>query len=168
MTDEHWTVAVAIAVAALASLPAAGEAIRTERSIALDAALEAATAAQARCRKDGFQTTVTVLDRAGRTRVVLHDDGASPHTIEHSLRKAYTALTYRTPSGEYGKRATANPQSVGPLHLANITTAEGGLPIRAGSDLVGAIGVSGSPGGDKDAACAQAGIDQIAKSLGNP
>lgn len=81
-------------------------------------------------------------------------------------RKAYTALWYRTPSGEYGKRATSNPQSVGVLHLDKITTADGDLPIRAGNEQIGAIGVYGSPRGDKDAVCAQAGIDHIARSLG--
>ena len=69
------------------------------------------------------------------------------------------------PSGEYGKRVTANPTSAGLLNLENITTVEGALPIFAGSDLVGSIGISGAPGGDKDAACAQAGIDRIARGL---
>ena len=84
---------------------------------------------------------------------------------ENSLRKAYTSLTAKVPSGEYGKRVTANPTSAGLLNLENITTVEGALPIFAGSDLVGSIGISGAPGGDKDAACAQAGIDRIARGL---
>jgi len=120
--------------------------------------------------------SITVLDPAGRTKLALRDDGAAPHSVEHSLRKAYTALTYRMPSGDYGKRAAGSfPASHGPLHLANITTSAGGLPIFAGSALVGAIGISGTPGaggagggggGAADAACAQAGIDKIAKALG--
>jgi uncharacterized protein GlcG (DUF336 family) len=85
--------------------------------------------------------------------------------VENSLRKAYTTLTFRTPSGEYGKRVTSIPTSVGALYLDKITTLEGALPIMAGKDLVGSIGVSGAPGGDKDAVCAQAGIDRIAKGL---
>ena len=123
-------------------------------------------AALDQCRKNGFKVTVTVLDRLGRTKVVLHDDDANPHTAENSLRKAYTSLTSRVPSGEYGRRVTADPKLVGLLSLEQMTSVEGGLPIMAGKDLVGAIGVSGAPGGDKDAACAQAGIDHIAKSLG--
>ena len=89
---------------------------------------------------------VTILDRADRVVVSVRDDGASPHSVEHSLRKAHTALTYNMSSAEYGKGATANPGSAGALHLANITTAAGGLPIRAGNTLVGAIGISGTPG----------------------
>jgi uncharacterized protein GlcG (DUF336 family) len=143
----------------------------TERTMSLDMAEEAARAAVAVCRKDGSKVTVTVLDHAGRTKVILRDDGSNPHSVEHSLRKAYTALTYKEPSADYGKRAVSNPGSAGPLHLANITTAGGGLPIRAGNEVVGAIGISGSfgvpgqPGGARDAVCAQAGIDRIAAGL---
>jgi len=162
----------AAALAAPCAAPA--QALVSQRSISLDAAQEAATAALAQCRKGGHQVSVTVLDRFARTRVILNDDGANPHSFEHSLRKAYTALTYRTPSGEYGKRAVANPTGIGALHLDKITTAAGGLPIRAGKEVVGSIGVSGSPGvpgsppgsgGDADAACAQAGLDHIAPKL---
>lgn len=161
-------VVLAVPCAALA------QGLVSQRSISADAAQEAATAALAQCRKGGHHVTVTVLDRFARTRVILNDDGASPHSFEHSLRKAYTALTYRTPSGEYGKRAVANPTGIGALHLDRITTAAGGLPIRAGNEVVGSIGVSGSPGapgspagsgGDADAVCAQAGIDHVASKL---
>jgi uncharacterized protein GlcG (DUF336 family) len=142
----------------------------SERSISANAALEVAKVALDACRKHGSLVSITVLDRAGRTVAMVRDDGASPHSVEHSLRKGYTALTYNMPSGEYGKRAQANPGSAGPLHLANMTTAAGGLPIRAGNTLVGAIGISGTPGaqggGGADEGCAKAGIDQIAKGLG--
>lgn len=159
--------------AALALAPCAESAqtLVTERTISADAAQEAARAALENCRKEGHHVTVTVLDHAARTKVVLRDDGSSPHSAEHSFRKAYTALTYRVPSGEYGKRAAANfPASAGPLRLPNITTSAGGLPIFAGKELVGAIGVSGTPGsgggGGGDTKCAQAGIDRIAQGLG--
>jgi uncharacterized protein GlcG (DUF336 family) len=168
MKNAKWLVVVCIPCIAHA------QAIVTERSLAVTAANEAAMAALEQCRKEGHRVAVTVLDHAGRTKVTLRDDGANPHTVQHSLNKAYTALTYRTPSGEYGKRAAAGfPGSAGALHLEKITTAAGGLPIRAGKDLVGAIGVSGSPsgagsqgGGATDEKCAQAGIDRIAKGLG--
>lgn len=167
MKSSHW---MGLAVI-LASVPCAASAqtLVSERSVSVNAALDMATAALEACRKHGSVVTITVLDRAGRTVMMMRDDGASPHSVEHSLRKAYTALTYNMPSGEYGKGAAGNPGSAGPLHLANITTAPGGLPIRAGSTLVGAIGISGTPGakggGSADAACAQTGIDRIAKGL---
>ncbi len=161
-------------VAALSVVPclAGAQALVSERTISASAAQEAARVALEQCRKDGHRVTVTVLDHAARTKVVLRDDGASPHSLQHSLNKAYTALTYREPSGDYGKRAASNfPASAGALNLEKIATAAGGLPIRAGNDVVGAIGVSGSrgsasaPGGATDTKCAQAGIDKIAKGL---
>jgi len=166
-----------IVAAALGLLPgtAGAQAIVVERSLSVGAALELASAALDACRKHGSRVTITVLDHAGRTKVVLRDDGSNPHSVEHSLRKAYTALTYKMPSGDYGKRAGKSfPGSHGPLHLANITTSAGGLPIRAGETVVGAVGISGTPGsggagsgggGAADEACAQAGIDKIATSL---
>jgi uncharacterized protein GlcG (DUF336 family) len=162
-------------VAALSVVPclAAAQALVSERTISASAAQEAARVALEQCRKEGHRVTVTVLDHAARTKVVLRDDGASPHSLQHSLNKAYTALTYREPSGDYGKRAASNfPASAGALNLEKIATAAGGLPIRAGNDVVGAIGVSGSrgsanaPGGATDTKCAQAGIERIAAGLG--
>src|SRR5262245_6065455 len=156
---------------ALATFPCAGaQTLVTERSISVDAAREAARVALEYCRKEGHHVTITVLDHAGRTKVQLRDDGATQHSVEHSFRKAYTALPSRMPSGEYGKRAAGNfPASAGPLNLPHITTAAGGLPIFAGKDIVGAIGISGTPasggGGAADTKCAQAGIDSIAKGL---
>lgn len=168
MKSTNWLVLLSIPCIAHA------QAVLTERTLGVTAANEAAMTALEQCRKEGHRVAVTVLDHAGRTKVVLRDDGANPHTVQHSLNKAYTALTYRTASGEYGKRAAAGfPGSSGALHLDKITTAAGGLPIRAGKDLVGSIGVSGSPGapggaggGATDEKCAQAGVDRIAKGLG--
>jgi uncharacterized protein GlcG (DUF336 family) len=166
MTGKQWMV---LASVACVPCPAGAQTLVNERSVSTNAALEMATSALEACRKHGSLVTITVLDRAGRTVVTVRDDGASPHSVEHSLRKAYTALTYNMPSGQYGKGAAANPGNAGPLHLANITTAAGGLPIHAGSALVGAIGISGTPGakggGGADEGCAQAGIDRIAKGL---
>ncbi|MFN0298885.1 MAG: GlcG/HbpS family heme-binding protein [Burkholderiales bacterium] len=152
-------------VVAGSSFAAHGQAVVSERTISTSAAQEAATAALEQCRKDGYRVTVTVVNRAGRAKVVLHDDGSGPHTIENSLRKAYTTVTFRVPSGEIGKRVAANPGGAGTLHLANVTGAAGALPILSNKEVIGAIGVSGAPGGDKDEVCAQAGIDRIAKGL---
>jgi uncharacterized protein GlcG (DUF336 family) len=95
---------------------------------------------------------------------VLSDDGANPHTIENSLRKAYTSFTTKAPSVDMQKRA--QPGLAGFMLLDKITTLEGALPIFAGNELVGSVGISGAPGGDKDAACAKVGIDKIAGGLG--
>ena len=153
-------------LAAIAFAPgmAGAQAIVTERSISLNAALDVARAGLERCRADGYKVTVTVLNRHARTAVVLSDDGVNPHTFENSMRKAYTAFTTRSPSVEMAKRA--QPGLAGFMLLDKITSIEGGLPIFAGKELIGSIGISGAPGGEKDAACAQVGIDKVAKDLG--
>jgi uncharacterized protein GlcG (DUF336 family) len=153
-----------LAAVALAPGMAGAQAIVTERNISLNAALDIARAGLERCRADGYKVTVTVLNRHARTAVVLSDDGVNPHTIENSMRKAYTAFTTRSPTVEMAKRA--QPGLAGFMLLDKITSIEGGLPIFAGKELIGSIGISGAPGGEKDAACAQVGIDKIAKDLG--
>ena len=137
----------------------------TERGISANTALELASASLEKCRADGFKVTITVLNHHARTAVVLSDDGVNPHTIENSLRKAYTAFTTRTPTVEMAKRA--QPGLAGFMLLDKISPLDGGMPIFAGRDLVGAIGISGAPGGDKDTACANAGLAKIARALGN-
>jgi uncharacterized protein GlcG (DUF336 family) len=157
----------ALILFALAAAPAMAQ-VANEPTISADAALDALNAALKQCRADGQKVSVTVVDAAGRVKASLRDDGAAPHTAEHSMRKAYTALSYKTPSAEYGKRAQeAKGIAIGPQLLPNITTAAGGVPIRANDVVIGAIGVSGSPssvgGGAHDAKCAEAGVAKIAK-----
>jgi len=157
----------ALILFALAAAPAIAQ-VANEPTISADAALEALHAALKQCRADGQKVSVTVVDAAGRVKASLRDDGAAPHTAEHSMRKAYTALSYKTPSAEYGKRAReAKGIAIGPQLLPSITTAAGGVPIRVNDVVVGAIGVSGTPssagGGEHDAKCAAAGVAKIAK-----
>ena len=84
--------------------------------------------------------------------------------MENSFRKAYTSRTFRIPSGEMVKRLKDNPQ-LGAVYLTNIVPAQGALPIAVGEDVIGAVGVSGAPGGDKDEVCSKAGIDKVAEQL---
>ena len=153
---------LAAAIAAISG-GASGQSVISQRNLSFDGAREMALGALEACRKKGYAVSVTVLDRGGRTRVALHDDNANPHTIENSLRKAYTALTFRGPSEQLAKRAACNPSV---LNLANVITGGGGLPVYEGKDIVGSIGVSGAPGPDLDAPCAQAGIDRAMKAQG--
>jgi uncharacterized protein GlcG (DUF336 family) len=152
----------------IASLALAGSAtaqsVVNEVTLSTDAALQMASAALAQCRSDGQKVTISVVDHAGREKIRVRDDGAAPHTEVHSFRKAYTALTYKMTSGEYGKRA-AEQRIMGPQLLPNISGAAGGVPIRSGERVLGAIGISGTPGsaggGEHDAKCAEAGIAKL-------
>ncbi len=161
---------IPVALLLLLSPAAFAETVVNEAVLSTDAALEVATGALAQCRKDGQKVSVTVVDGSGRVKATIRDDGAAPHTGEHSLRKAYTAATYRMPSADYGKRAAdAKGVAIGPQLLPNITTASGGVPIKLGNVTIGAVGISGTPssagGGEHDAKCAEAGIARIAKDL---
>lgn len=154
-----------VLIAALCVGAAGAQGLVTERGISANTALELATASLEKCRSDGYKVTITVLNHHARTAVVLSDDGVNPHTIENSLRKAYTAFTTRTPTAAMEKRA--QPGLAGFMLLDKISPLDGGLPIFAGRDLVGAIGISGAPGGDKDTACANTGMAKIARALGS-
>ena len=164
MQSKH---AIILATALLAGTAgtAGAQGLVTQRGLPVNAAIELAQASLERCRADGYKVTITVLNHHATTSVVLSDDGVNPHTVENSLRKAYTAYTTRSPSGELGKRPQPGLSAF--MLLDKITPLEGALPIFAGKDLVGSVGISGAPGGEKDAACAKAGIDKIARYLSN-
>ena len=111
---------------ALASFTASAQsATYALRTLTMEAARDMAWTALEACRKEGYKVTITVLDNRGATKLIMSDDGANPHTVENSMRKAYTSLTSRIPSGEYGKRNVANPQAIGALFLDRITTLRG-------------------------------------------
>lgn len=96
-------------------------------------------------------------------KVQVRGDGTGPHTLEHSRRKAYTALTFKRPSAETAKAWGSSPTP--PPVIEGTVAAAGGVPIKVGSDVIGAIGVIGAPGGEKDEACANAGIGKLADFL---
>ena len=107
---------------------------------------------------------MAVVGRNGEVIVQMRGDNAPPHTVENSFRKAYSSRTYRVPSGELVKRLKDNPQAPF-VYLSNVVAAQGALPIKVGEDTIGAVGVSGAPGGEKDEVCAKAGIDKVADTL---
>jgi uncharacterized protein GlcG (DUF336 family) len=122
---------------------------------ALHAALEA-------CKKDGYRVSVSVVDRAGVLRAMGRADGAGPHTVESSRRKAYTASSLRRPTTELAELIAKVPtlQALRDMN-PEILILGGGLPIDISGDVVGAIGVGGAPGAHLDDACAEAGLDAI-------
>ncbi len=137
----------------------------TVKTLSLDLARGIAEAALAKCRADGNHVSVTVLDRDGLVKIAFRDDGAGPHTLVTSRRKAFTALTFKQPSGQWAHRVLSDPAIAGLKDTAGTIALDGGMPLKAGGEVVGAIGVSGSPGGDKDEACANAGIAGFANQL---
>lgn len=148
----------------MGSFPAIVEAeeLPREAVLPLSLAVKAASSALDQCVKDGYRVSVAVVDRAGTLRSFLRADGAGPHTVESSQKKAYTAASMRGPTGNVADLIAKTPAVQGLQHMNDkILFLAGGLPIDIGGDVVGGIGVGGAPGGHLDAACAQAGLDSI-------
>jgi uncharacterized protein GlcG (DUF336 family) len=116
------------------------------------------------CKANGYAVSATVVGRNGEIIVQVRGDNTGPHTIENSFRKAYTARTFRSPSGTLVDRVKADP-TLGLIHLTNVIANQGALPIKVGDEVIGAAGASGAPGGEKDEACVKAGIDKVADQL---
>lgn len=134
------------------------------KDLSLSTALTIATAAADHCKMQNYKVSVAVVGREGQILVHLRGDGSPPHSIENSYRRAYTALTYRRPTADVEKRVRSDPGDSLVL-LTHIMPAQGGLPIIADGDALGAVAVSGSPGGDKDEACARAGLERAVELL---
>jgi len=157
-------IAKALAALVLAA-PAAAQEVVTEKALSLDMAHAIAQGAVEKCRTDGYHVSVTVLDRDGLVKAAFRDDGSGPHTIVTSRRKAFTSVTFRQPSADWAKRVLTDPAVAGLKDTEGTIALGGGVPIKAGNEVIGAIGVSGAPGGEKDEACANAGIQKVADKL---
>ena len=156
------------AAAALLALPvaaAAQQATFAVRTLTPEAALRAARAALAACGKSGYQVAVTVTDRAGVPLVMLRDRLAGPHTPDVAAGKAWSALTFKIDTLGLARMTEPGQPSAGIRNLPRVVAVGGGRMIESAGSLVGAIGVSGAPGGDADDGCARAGISAIADDL---
>lgn len=149
-----------IAAAAADPLPS-----ETFKVLPLALAVEAAQAAVAACKTEGYVVTAAIVDRGGNLKVLLADDGSSVLSRDLTRRKAYTAAVRRIPTTELAK-AVAGPGAFNPaVYDTQMVTAGGGVPIKVGNEIIGGIGVGGAPSGDKDEACANAGIARIKDRL---
>ncbi|MCB1866488.1 MAG: heme-binding protein [Chromatiales bacterium] len=133
------------------------------KQISLELAHDIAMQAVEACRKDGYTVSAVVLDRAGNVQVALRDSLASRYTLEMAERKAGLAVLSNSDTGEFREaRADIRPEL---NHMRGIAVLDGGMPIHAAGRLVGAVGVSGAPGGDKDAACSKAALAAVYERL---
>lgn len=133
------------------------------RVLTMDVAHEIAQEAMAKCRADGYKVTVLVVDSLNAPKAMLRDDGATASTTEVAKMKATATMLYNRPSGP------AQPPAPGttapPATIAGTINAQGGVPIKVGDVTIGAVAVSGAPGGDKDAACANAALAKVKDKL---
>ena len=151
-----------ILLSALVSV--AGAQLLSHRDLSASMAITIAQTTIETCKANGYNVSATVVGRNGEILAQVRGDNTGPHTIENSFRKAYTARTFRAPSGTLVERLKADP-SLGLIHLTNVIANQGALPIKIGDEVIGAAGASGAPGGEKDEACVKAGIDKVADQL---
>ena len=152
-----------LALASALSVPASAQ-LLSRKDLSYEIAKSIAEGAIAECHRRGYNTSVVVVDRAGDTLIAMRYDNASPHTMENARRKAYTAVAFKTLTSDYAKKLQ-DPNSV--VHqqvtLPNIVAIPGGVPIKIGDEIIGAVGVSGSPGVDEE--CVNAALDKVKDQL---
>jgi len=165
---RSYALATAAAFAALTSVNAfAADPLPTEthKVLTWELAVEAAQAAIAACKQQGYNVSVTVADREGNPKVFIVRDGPRGVGPEVTLRKAYTAAMQRVSTADFGKRVS-QPNAFNPGQFdAKLSPGPGGVPIKVGDDTIGGIAAAGAPGGDKDEACAIAGLNKIKDRL---
>jgi uncharacterized protein GlcG (DUF336 family) len=162
MLKSRFVVAFAVLTALIAgSSPARAQGLITDKSLSAEMTQAIIQGAIEKCRADGFHVSVTVVNADGLLKGYLRDDGAPPHTIDLSRKKAYTAVTQRRATSE-----TAKAYATGYVpNIQDIVGLAGGVPIKVGNDVIAAVGVSGAPSADRDAACAEAGIAKVSDKL---
>jgi uncharacterized protein GlcG (DUF336 family) len=142
--------------------------ILNHRSIGVDLALAAATAALEAARSRGYpRIGVAVTNRGGQLMVLLRSDEAGPHLLDSARRKAYTAASMNARTSKASKAIDERSGEPDPhlVYLDEVLIVGGGVPIHANGELIGAIGVAGAPGSVHDEECADAGIAKVAGSL---
>jgi uncharacterized protein GlcG (DUF336 family) len=156
-------IAVASASAFALAVPASAQ-LLSQKDISAAMAITIVQTTIETCKANGYAVSATVVGRNGEIIAQVRGDNTGPHTIENSFRKAYTARTFRAPSGALVERVKADP-TLGLIHLTNVIANQGALPIKVGDDVIGAAGASGAPGGEKDEACVKAALDKVADQL---
>ena len=164
MNVRSLSVVTALLIASICPVRAE-EALVAYKSLAPELALDLARAALASCRTRGYQVAVAIVDRFGVTQVMLRDRFAGPHTPSTATGKAWTAASFKTSTTELNEISQPGMMQAGIRNLPGAVVIAGGLIVEAGGYLVGAVGVSGAPGGDADEACAKAGIDSVRDKL---
>ena len=154
------SVSMFVAAPALAQAPQ----VQVEKNISMAMSLAIIEGAIEQCTKDGYKVSVTIVDKGGNVAAQLRGDGTSPHTMEFSRLKAYTARV-RNQTSLQTMKMIEDPATSFIKQIPGVVGVGGGVPIRAGTEVIGGVGVSGAPGGEKDEVCANAGIAKVEAAL---
>ena len=156
--------AVLASLSVLATSPVLAQVPQVEKNVSMAMALAIIQGTIEQCTKDGYKVSVVIVDKAGNVAASVRGDGTNPHTMEFGRLKAYTSRTRGQTSLEFMK-LTSDPANAYLKQIPNTVAVGGGVPIKAGNEVIGAVGVSGAPGGEKDEVCANAGIAKVADAL---
>jgi uncharacterized protein GlcG (DUF336 family) len=160
------TLAVLATVPLFAAAPAFAQApqVQSEKNMSMALSMAIIQGAIEQCTKDGYKVSVTIVDKGGNVAAQIRGDGTAPHTMEFSRLKAYTART-RNQTSLQTMKMLEDPANAFIRQIPGVVGVGGGVPIRAGTEVIGGVGVSGAPGGEKDEVCANAGIAKVADAL---
>ena len=150
---------------ALGLSAAQAQAVRTEKNMSLELASQIATATVAACTANGYAVTATVVDRAGTVRAVMRADSAGAHTLGASQQKAWTSASAKNTTLAMMEGAQKNPAAANLVNIPGFLLLGGGVPVKVGTETIGAVGVGGAPGGHLDEACAVAALDKVKDQL---
>lgn len=150
-----------LATVATFSSVAQAQAVRTEKNMSLDLANQIAAASVAACSANGYAVTATVVDRAGTVRAVQRADNAGPHTLGASQQKAFTSASAKNNTLAMMEGAQKNPAAANLVYIPGYLLLGGGVPVKVGTEVIGAVGVGGAPGGHLDEQCAMAALDKV-------
>ncbi len=162
--NTHLKLATLALLAGATSLSMADGA-RSEKNMSLALANQLAAAAVSACQANGYAVTATVVDRAGGVRALHRADNAGPHTLVASERKAFTAASAKNATTAMMETAQKNPGAANLVHIPGFLLLGGGVPVKVGNELIGAIGVGGAPGGHLDDQCAAAALEAVKGQL---
>jgi uncharacterized protein GlcG (DUF336 family) len=152
---------LAAALLLLSATLAQAQGVRSERTLSLELANQIAGATVAACAANGYAVAATVVDRAGVVKAVQRADNAGPHTLGSAERKAWTSASARNNTLAMMEGAQKNPAAANLVHLPGFLLLGGGVPVRVGNEVIGAVGVGGAPGGHLDEQCAVAALEKL-------
>jgi uncharacterized protein GlcG (DUF336 family) len=163
MRRVSFAVFASVTVLAAAG-PALAQAPQVEKNVSMAMAMAVMQGALDQCTMDGYKVSVVIVDKGGNVAGSIRGDGTGPHTMDFARMKAYTART-RNQTSLQTMKLLEDPANAFIRQIPNVVGVGGGVPIRVGSEVIGAVGVSGAPGGEKDEVCANAGIAKVEAAL---
>ncbi len=154
----------ALALTLIAAV-ANAQSVRTEKNMSLELANQIAAASVAACAANGYAVAATVVDRAGTVRAVQRADNAGPHTLGASQQKAFTSASAKNTTQAIMEGAQKNPAAANLVNIPGYLLLGGGVPVKVGNEVIGAVGIGGAPGGHLDEQCAMVALDKVKDQL---